>query len=292
MKNRRVFCFCLLTFVLCSSFSAIQLKAKNSRKHLSYHGSFEASFGGDNSERSKTVKTPTDGGIREIIPDKYRERYEKWKNEFLSTHFGREQWDNYSNNKNFVLKIKLVNDIGQGGGTNDYEWDDSGNLVGATIYLGTKINKGYPDPIYYPVLNSLSITNSLDKDNENILAAVKIAHEFGHVNNTAKTNGDEFRRQNSLMIEYNKIFNSNNFNTKEPRLITLQNKLGGTPLDIWANREYWGETSAMFFLMDKLEGGKFYCPIVNRIEINIKRFAANYETRFSPVFNSSTVCQN
>src|SRR5262245_3727313 len=43
------------------------------------------------------VKTPTDGGIREDIPGKYHERYERWKSELLSTEVGREQWERYSN---------------------------------------------------------------------------------------------------------------------------------------------------------------------------------------------------
>ena len=63
----------------------------------------------------RIVKTPTDGGIKEDIPDKYRDRYEKWKTEFLSTDFGREQWDKYANNKQFILTITVSNKKGKGG---------------------------------------------------------------------------------------------------------------------------------------------------------------------------------
>ena len=37
------------------------------------------------------VKTPTDGGIKEEVPTKYRERFEKWKSELLATDRGRAQ---------------------------------------------------------------------------------------------------------------------------------------------------------------------------------------------------------
>src|SRR5438552_2322636 len=33
------------------------------------------------------VKTPTDGGIREDIPAKFKEKYQKWKTELLSSDY-------------------------------------------------------------------------------------------------------------------------------------------------------------------------------------------------------------
>ena len=47
------------------------------------------------------VPTPTDGGIREEVPGKYRERYEKWKADLLSTEFGRAQWESYAADRSF-----------------------------------------------------------------------------------------------------------------------------------------------------------------------------------------------
>src|SRR3954447_23461614 len=46
------------------------------------------------------ASTPDDlpGGIREEIPSKYVSRYQQWKEEFLSTEAGRNQWDAYQNN--------------------------------------------------------------------------------------------------------------------------------------------------------------------------------------------------
>lgn len=294
MKNNRVFNFCLLFILFYGIFSVTQIKAENLRQRRGFYDVFENPFSGQHLTEvtSSPVKTPFDGGIRELVPIKHLQRYQNWKNEFLSTEFGREQWNRYASNKNFVLIIKISDEVGRGGGTRDYQWDEKGNLVGATIILGSNINKGFPSPVYYPVLNSLSITHSIDKVNENILAAVKIAHEFGHVIQTAKINGEIFRQQDRLMTEYNKIFNSNKFNTREPRLVSLEKQLGGTPLDIWANREYWGEENAMFYLLSRIEKEKTYCPIVDKIEINIKTYAASYENRFLPVFKSSEGCRN
>ena len=51
------------------------------------------------------VPTPTDGGIKEDIPAKYRDRYDKWKAELLSTDWGKAQWERYANDTTFVLKI-------------------------------------------------------------------------------------------------------------------------------------------------------------------------------------------
>ena len=294
MKSNRVFYFCLLTFLFCGIFPATELKAEDFHNYFSFCNEFENQFYERQLNRTidSSVKMLPDGGIREVVPGRYRERFEKWKEEFLSTEFGREQWDEYAENKNFVLIIKITDEDGEGGGTSDYQWDENGNLVGATIVLGSRINKGFPSPVYYPVLNSLSVANSIDKEGENTLAAVKLAHEFGHVNQTSKTDGNFFRQQNKLIIEYNKIFESNKFNTNEPRLTSLAQKLGGTPLDIWASREYWGERNAMFYLLDRLNSEKLYCPVVNKIGINVKTFAVNYEDRFSPVFKSSETCQN
>lgn len=280
MKNSPGFYFCLLTFLVYSLSPTTKAEAKDGFRERELTTSYTI------------VKTPTDGGIREMIPSKFREKYERWKAEFLSTEFGREQWRSYAANKNFILTIKVSGEAGEGGGTGDYQWDESGNLVGATILLGSKIDKGYPNPIYFPVMNSLSITSPTEKIGENLLAAAKIAHEFGHVNQTARTNGELFRQQNKLILEYNAILESSRFNVNAPRLISLRKKLGGTPVEIWESREYWGETNAMRFVLDRLEGESYYCPVVSKIETNVRRFAANYEDRFAPVFNSSGTCRN
>jgi hypothetical protein len=61
-----------------------------------------------------------------------------------------------------------------------------------------------------------------------ILASVKMAHEIGHVLYTERINSLLFRKQNKLMESYYKIFLSNGFNTKDPRLVALEKELGGS----------------------------------------------------------------
>ena len=136
------------------------------------------------------VDTPRDGGIREDIPKKYLERYDRWKTELLSTEFGRRQWEAYAKNSGFVLTIKMDGGKGKGAGTDNFQWDSQGNFVGATITLGNQIDNGYPNPIYYPVLNSLSADQSSYLISGRILAATKLSHELGHVAQAATANRD------------------------------------------------------------------------------------------------------
>lgn len=236
------------------------------------------------------LKTPIDGGIREQIPEKYRARYEKWKNDLLSTEFGRAQWNAYAENKNFVLKIKISGDEKQNAGTSDYEWDEQGNLIGATITLGSKIDRGFPNPIYFPVVNSLSLRKPTYKIGETILAAAKFAHEFGHIQQTAKIGGATFRQQNRLIDEYNEIFRAGGYGLENERLLDVQKTLGGTPVEIWENREYWGETNAMRYLVERLGKEEIYCSVIGKIESNVKTFAVNYEDRFMAIIESSDDC--
>lgn len=293
IRNNHILYSCLFTFLVFGFYSINQVEAKYIHKHFEFcseNKSLSSDF--EHSKFSDVINTPTDGGIREEILEKFRERFEKWKKEFLASDFGREQWNYYATNKNFILKIKVNTEEGQGAGTSDYLWDENGNLVGATIVLGSKIEKGFPDPIYFPVMNSLSIESKTAKISENILAAAKIAHEFGHVNQTAKTERKVFIRQNKLITEYNEILQANNFDMNLPGLAVLREKLGGTPVEIWENREYWGEANAMFYLLNRFEKERFYCSVVSKIENNIKKFAVNYEERFSAVFESSGVCRD
>jgi len=95
------------------------------------------------------------GGIREEIPLKYVNRYNEWKEEFLSTDAGRSQWEYYHNNPNFTLNIVVARENAEGATTGKYKWNDAGQLVGATITLGIRLDEGYPNPIYFPVMNSL-----------------------------------------------------------------------------------------------------------------------------------------
>ena len=238
-------------------------------------------FEGFTADTSMTIiKRPTDGGIREDIPAKYKERFEKWKTEFLSTDFGRKQWDNYANNKNFILTITVSNSKGKGAGTEKYLWDESGNFVGATITLGDSLNDGYPNPIYYPVMNSLSSGDTSYSISGKILAATKISHEIGHVNQTANANRSFLQLQNNLMPVYTSIFLKNGRDTRDKKLVDLATQMGGTPVEIWESREYWSEVNAMLFLKDRISKEDFYCFVFNKIKNNIETYAKEYEQRF------------
>ncbi|CAN5408426.1 hypothetical protein BH10ACI2_BH10ACI2_04010 [soil metagenome] len=241
-------------------------------------GDFYETF--PNDTHGTVVKTPTDGGIREDIAVKYKERYEKWKTEFLSTEFGRQQWDSYANNKNFILTISIASSKGKGAGTDKYLWDDAGNFVGATIMLGADLNEGYPNPIYYPVMNSLSSGDTSYSISGKILAAAKISHEIGHVNQTAAANRTYLQMQNNLMPVYTSIFLKNGRDTRDKKLVDLAQQMGGTPVEIWESREYWSEVNAMLFLKDRISKEDFYCFVFNKIKLNIETYAKDYETRF------------
>lgn len=235
------------------------------------------------------VRTPTDGGIREDIPSKYRDRFSKWKTELLSTDFGREQWEKYANNKNFILTIIVSGNRKKGAGTDKFLWDENGRFVGATITLGADLDEGYPNPIYYPVLNSLSSDSSSYTISGRILAATKISHELGHVNQAAAANMKFLQLQNRLMPEYISIFLKNGLNTKDQKLVDLAAQMGGTPVEIWESREYWSEVNAMLYLQDRISKEDFYCNVFNKIKRNLETYAREYEPRFGqhPEFSGS-----
>lgn len=246
----------------------------------------------DDGLKATIVKTPTDGGIREDIPDKFKERFAKWKEELLSTEFGRQQWESYANNKGFILTLTMSGKRGQGAGTDQYLWDESGNFVGATITLGAKLDKGYPDPIYYPVMNSLAPNDKFSSISGTLLAATKIIHEIGHVNQTAKSNRETLQLQNKLMPEYISIFLKNGRNTRDKELVELAEKMGGTPVEIWENREYWSEVAAMNYLKERISKENYYCYVFTRIKSNIETYAKDYEERFDQVSElSDTSCK-
>lgn len=228
-----------------------------------------------------------EGGIKEDVPQKYRARFEKWKAELLSTSFGKAEWERYAHRKDFTLTIKVTNDRGKGAGTDKFRWDSNGNFIGATITLGAAIDQGYPTPVYYPVLNSLSSSETVYSINGSILAATKISHEIGHVNQTARANAKVLELQNRLMPEYVEIFLKNGLNTKDKKLIDLAEQMGGTPVEIWERREYGSEVNAMNFLSERLGNEEFYCQIIDRIQHNLNSYAREYEQMFAEDLKAS-----
>lgn len=226
------------------------------------------------------------GGIDEDIPGKYKARYQKWKKEFLSTETGRNEWALYEHNPHFNLSIVVSDDNAKGAATGEYKWNSAGQLVAARITLGSNIDEGFPNPIYFPVMNSLMLAESSNKINPDILAATKIAHEFGHVSRmAANMDSSRYRLQVELIPLYNKIFLSNGRNVNDPRLLELVRQIGGTPVRIWEDREYWGETNAMLYIRDRFDEA-LRCSLFSRIKQSVDLYAKNYEERFLKIAQS------
>jgi len=226
------------------------------------------------------VPHPTDGGIREIVPDRFKGRFQAWKSELLSTEVGRTQWEKYATNKDFILTIAVSGGKEKGAGTDKFLWDDQGNLVGATITLGGDIESGYPTPIYYPVLNSLASESTGYSISGKILAATKLSHEIGHVNQASAANMKFLQLQNKLIPEYNAIMLKNGFRSNDRKLIDLAEQMKGTPVEIWESREYWSEVNAMLYLNARIEKEDFYCFVFKKMRSNLEAYAKGYESRF------------
>lgn len=244
----------------------------------SYHGT---------ETTEKPSRDDLTGGIKEEIPAKYFSRYQEWKQEFLSTEAGRNQWASYQNNPNFTLNIVVSRDNAEGATTGKYKWNDAGQLISATITLGMRIDEGYPNPIYFPVMNSLVPSDSFNRIGGNTLAATKLAHEFGHVNRTSKVDSSIYQLQTQLIPQYNKIFLSNGRNPSDPQLLELTKKLGGTPVQIWEDREYWGEANAMAYLRDRVTEDNLRCTLFNKIRHSVDLYAKDYEPRFFEIVRAS-----
>ncbi len=254
---------------------------------LDYHSEFVS--GG----HVTSMRAAGEFGIKEIIPKQFLSKYQKWKDELLATEYGRKIWNDYATRQDFLLTIRVEGSRKFGAGTDDFEWDDNGQLVAATVTLGKDLDKGVPDPVYYPVMNSLSAFGNSHVVDASILASTKLAHEIGHVSFTAKANSSVFRRQNKLMDNYYKIFLGNGFNTRDPRLTSLEKELGAQPIAIWEDREYWSEVGALHFLVERLGNETFYCSILNKLKRNVADHARNYKDRFElSTIGSRSTCSD
>jgi hypothetical protein len=271
MRKNPVPRFSLLLAALCCFVLPGSLNAQQHSRHTTTGSKF------------LSPSSPTVSGIKEIVPDKYKERYLAWKNDFISTETGRRQWESYEQRTDFLLTIVVSNDNHNGAGSGKYKWDESGKLIAATITLGSRINEGYPNPIYYPVMNALAPSQLSFPISGLVLAAAKIAHEFGHMDRMAKTNGALFKLQSQLVPAYNKILLSNGRNTKDPRLIQMAKEMGGTPVEIWEDREYWGEANAMRYLRDRISKESEQRALFTKIKRTVGMYAANYTERFDEI---------
>lgn len=222
-------------------------------------------------------------GIKEVVPEKLRARYEQWKAELLSTETGRAQWERYAGDAGFSLTVAVTCKEGSGAGTSKYRWDDAGRLVAATITLGCRIDEGYPNAVYYPVMYSLSTSDSPFIGRGAVLAAAKFAHEFGHVGHARQVDGALYRLQNKLMPDYNKILLANGRNVSDPRLVEMAGQMCGTPVEIWEDREYWGEANAMLYLRDRITKQSEQRALFARIMRTVELYAGNYSERFGQI---------
>jgi len=285
MSSSRIAFFAILLAAFFVSFSSrspsaiLPEAAALDSPSITYHGAVEEI------DRSKVDDHAP--GIKEDIPAKFTARYREWKAEFLSTEAGRNQWTYYQTNPNFSLTITISRENAEGATTGKYRWNDGGQLVAATITLGSRLDEGYPNPIYFPVMNSLVPTESSNRIGGSTLAATKLAHEFGHVNRTGKVDGNIYQLQAQLIPEYNTIFLTNGRNADDPKLIELVQKLGGTPVEIWEDREYWGEANAMAYLQDRFSEDSLRCSLFSRIRHSVDLYAKNYEPRFLEVVRAT-----
>lgn|SRR5574341_521528 len=231
----------------------------------------------------------TGPGLKEVVDLRYQKRYSEWKHEFLSTDIGRAQWELHAKHPRLIVTITIVSDNKHGAGTGNYKWNDKGELIGATIYLGSRIDEGYPSSIYYPVMNALEPYESRQLISRNVLAATKIAHEFGHVIKIANTPESLYKLQTKLVPLYNKIFLSNGHNVSDPRLVELAKQMGGNPVEIWEDREYWGEANAMLYLRDRVARESFHCRLFSKIKRLVEQYAKPYEDRFTEIAKSQGV---
>ena len=122
-------------------------------------------------------------------------------------------------------------------------------------------------------MNSLLPAGTTRNIGRETLAATKIAHEFGHVNQTAKVDAVLYKLRIQLTPQYNRIFLSNGRDTSDPRLIELARRMGATPVEIWEDREYWGETNAMLYLRDRFADDGFRCLLFSRIKRSLDLYA-------------------
>ena len=232
----------------------------------------------------RTVSSSEDSaGIHEVIPKKYEKRYQEWKTEFLSTDIGRAQWEMYASHPRLALTITITGSNAKGAGSGKYKWNDKGELVSATITLGSDLDRGFPSSVYYPVMNALEPFESSKLIGGSVLAATKLAHEFGHVMRISSTPHTLYNLQVELVPVYNKIFLSNGHDVNDPRLVELAQKMGGNPVEIWEDREYWGEANAMLFLKDRVEKEKFHCRLFAKIKQAVEEYAKDYEQRFAEI---------
>ena len=187
----------------------------------------------------------------EQVPDRFAARYKRWKAMLLSVESGRKLWKKFTGDPGFRLTIIVSKKKKNGALVEDYMWE-RGKLVGVTVVLGSRLDHGYPVRQKYPVLGSLASDEEEESTRNDVLAAAKFAHELGHVEHAA-SDPAKFQRQNQLVSTFMQVFYLNGYDSADPELKALADRLGGAPTDISSERENRAEVAALNFLVDVLE---------------------------------------
>src|SRR5262249_24085373 len=104
---------------------------------------------------------------------------------------------------------------------------------------------------------SLAFTREPIEDTaDSVLAAAKMAHEFGHIDHAATSNAHDYQLRDELLDIYSSQFKSNGYDINDPVLIELAGRLGGDPDEIHGQREFWAETYSLRYLLEKLGTGE------------------------------------
>src|SRR5688572_12851666 len=77
--------------------------------------------------------------LKESIDLRYEKRYAQWKKEFLAAEIARVQWGLYAKHPRLTLTITVSPKNKNGAGTGNYKWNEKGELIEATIFLGSRI---------------------------------------------------------------------------------------------------------------------------------------------------------
>lgn len=221
--------------------------------------------------------------IVEDVPSQWQENYRLWKEELFSTESGRSRWNSFEIDDSFTLTVTVSDKYVRGAGTDAFRWNSDGKLIAATITLGYELDLGFPEPVYYPVLHSISAISSYRKAiRRGALAGAKFAHELSHVENAKRENAEEFLLQKQLMPVYVSIFLSNGQNTADKKLRELADQMGGTPVELWSAREYASELDTLDYLAERLANDRQRCLVFRRLKRNLN----DYSREHMPLFEA------
>jgi hypothetical protein len=59
--------------------------------------------------------------------------------------------------------------------------------------------------------------------------------------------------------------------------------MGGTPVEVWEDREYWGEANAMLYLRDRITKESEQRALFSRIMRTVELYSKNYAERFDQI---------